>query len=380
MKSSLDAVLSSAVERGDVPGVVGVAVDRDGAPYEGAFGSAQPADHVAMCLDSIFPIASMTKGLTSLAVLQAVDEGILSLDAPVGDVHSALAAPSVLTADGSVRPAARPITLRHLLTHTAGIAYPFSSPRLVETLAARGIPVPSPSGPPDGRLPLLFEPGDGWQYGFGLDWAGEVLEHATGRSLPDIMRERVLEPLGMTETSFSCDDAWRFRLVTAHTRRSDGSLEEKPAQVPPPSRSGGAGLLSSAPSYARFLRFMLGDGTFEGRRLLSETGMFGLCSDQIPGLVAGAWKTGVPRHSNDADFTEGGTAGHSLGFLYSRRAGPTGRSVGTLSWAGLSNCYFWIDRSEGVAAAVFMRILPFADAACLRLRDTFERAVYRERG
>jgi CubicO group peptidase (beta-lactamase class C family) len=182
----------------------------------------------------------------------------------------------------------------------------------------------------------------------------------------------------MTGSAFECRGGWEHRLVAGNQRGADGGLAEQPVRVPPPSRSGGGGMISTAPSYARFLRFMLGDGTWEGERIISREAMAGLTSDQVPGMVAGRWKTGMPAMSNDVDFSEGGTAGHSLGFLYSRSGRKGTRAPGTLSWAGIANLYYWIDRAAGVAGAVFMQVLPFADERCLRVRDTFEDAVYAE--
>lgn len=378
MSERIDTTLRTAVERGDVPGVVAVAVDRDGLVYEGAFGTACAAEGRAMSSDSIFQIFSMTKGLTSLVALQMVDEGKLPLDGPAGEVEPDLKELTILSDDGALRPAETPVTLRHFLTHTSGFCYTFTTPGLAEALAEQGIPPATPTGEVNLRIPLSFEPGTRWHYGLGSDWAGRLVERASGMSLPDCMGVRVLEPLGMRETAFECRAGWESRLVAANRRGKEGGVTEQPLRVPPPSRSGGAGLLSSAPAYARFLRFMLGDGRWEGEQVLSPDLMAALTSDQIPGLVAGAWRTGASTLSNDVDFSEGGSAGHSLGFLYSRGGIPERYEPGTLGWAGIANCYYWIDRASGVAGAVFMALLPFADARCLAVRDAFQAAVYRQ--
>jgi methyl acetate hydrolase len=376
----IDAALSSAVERGDVPGVVGIAVNRDGVIYEGAFGKARVAENMDMRMDAIFGIFSMTKGLTSLAVLQQVDEGKLSLDEPAGAVHPKLKGVSVLAEDGGLRPAAKPVSLRHLLTHTSGFGYPFSSARLVQGLAAHEIVPIEADGAVNLRIPLLFDPGAQWQYGVSTDWAGELLEQTTDLTLPEYMDDRLFGPLGMSDTAFGVVEAKARRRPTVHTRQPDDSLTEGELSPPAWNRSGGGGLSSTASDYAKFLRFMLGDGTWGRTRLLSAEGMSGLCTDQIPGLIAGAWTTSAPAMSNDAEFSEEGTAGHSLGFIYSREAGPTGRSAGTLSWGGILNTYYWIDRAKGVAGATFAQILPFADERCLRMHAAFETAVYEAAG
>ena len=364
------------MERGDAPGVVGIAVNRDGVTYEGAFGKARLAEDVDMRTDAIFTIASMTKGITSLAVMQAVDDGALSLDTPAQDFHPELADLELLDAELNLRPAKGVITLRHLLTHTSGFGYEFSSKRLVAGLAANGISGFDADGALNTRVPLLFEPGQRWQYGVNTDWAAECLERATGRTLPEFVQDRIFEPLGMVDAAYGVSEANAARRTTLHARNPDESFNERKPAPPSFNRQGGAGMTSTASDYARFLRFMLGDGTWNDTQVLSREGMQGLCSDQIPSIVAGEIFTGVPAMSNDAPFSEGGTAGHSLGFVYSRRAASTGRSPGTLSWGGLFNTYYWIDRAKGVAGAIFFQLLPFADPTCLRVYSEFEAAVY----
>ena len=375
MTKRIDAVLAGAIERGEVAGVVAVAINRDSTVYEEAFGKQRVADDVDMRVDSIFRVASMTKGLTSVAAMQLVDSGELALDEPAGHVHPELAELSVIAGDSGLRPAARPVTLRHLLTHTSGFAYPFTSPELLSYMNTHDIPHVVSNGR-NIRIPLLFDPGERWQYGVSTDWVGELVEYATGMSLPDYMRQHLFEPLRLTDTTFALSDHQEPRLTTIHARSSDGTLVEQKLIPPQPSRSGGAGLLSTGPDYARFLGFMLSDGTFNGERLLSPECMAALVSNQTGAMVAGGWKTAEPDISNDTDFTEGGTARHSLGFFVSTQPSPSGRSADTLSWAGIFNTYYWIDRSQGLAGAIFMQVRPFADETCLRLRDAFEAAVY----
>ena len=158
----IDEVLNSAVDRGDVPGVVAIVVNRDGVLYEGVFGRARVAKNVPMDVDSIFRIASMTKAITSVAALQLVDRGLLSLDGPASDVLPELADLKVLDDSGKLRSAVGDVTLRQLLTHTSGFSYPFTSPALTGYLKANGLATP---GSLSLDTPLLFEPGERWQYG-----------------------------------------------------------------------------------------------------------------------------------------------------------------------------------------------------------------------
>lgn len=374
--TSIDDLLAATVERGDVPGVVAIAVNRDGVLYEGASGKARVAEDVGMSVDSIFRIASMTKAITSVAALQLVERGVLSLDAPAGDVLPELANLDVLTESAECRPAERPVTLRHLLSHTSGFGYPFASPALGAYQAAKGST--NPAAGSDLRAPLLFEPGERWQYGTSTDWAGRMVEAASGQSLDAYMREHIFVPLGMNDTGFHVPESRGHRVVTTHARAADGSLTEQPFALPgiPRTFSGGGGLLSTAPDYAQFMRLILNEGELNGTRVFGPGAMECLTTNQCGEAVAGSWVTGAPAFSNDTDFSMGGTARHSLGFVLSTKDSPAGRAAGSLSWGGIYNTYYWIDPARGVAGATFAQLLPFSDAKSLALFDAFESEVY----
>lgn len=371
ISSAIDSVLREAVERNDVAGVVAVAVNASGTTYEGAFGRQRVAEGVDMRFDSVFRIASMTKGLTSTAAMQLIEGGKLDLDAPAAEIVPEIAEIQVLDGD-DLRPPARPITLRHLLTHTSGFANGFTSSALKRYMAAQE----DPGDAMTMETPLLFDPGERWQYGVSVDWVGRLVERASSQTLPEYMSEHVFSPLGMVDTEFGLRDDQEPRLTSTHRRLEDGTLTENPVTLPQPNRRGGSGLSSTAPDYARFLRMILGRGDFEGTRLLSAPSIEAMSINQIGPLTAGAWQSVGPYLSNDIDFSDGGTAGHSLGFVVGQRDGEHGRRAGTLSWAGIFNTYYWIDRASDVAGAIFVQVLPFGDAICLRLRDEFERAVY----
>lgn len=374
--SLLDASLREPVERAQIPFVSAVAVNHGGVVYEGAFGEARPG--TLMRPDSIVRIASMTKALTSLCAVQLVEQGALSLDTPAAEVLPALGSARVL--EGTIlRKPSRPITLRHLLTHTSGYAYPFASPEVHAYLAAT---------PGQDRqaldTPLVCDPGERWQYGVGIDWVGLMVEAASGLGLDDYMERNVLRPLGMTDTAFALPEDKVGRLTSLHARLPDGALVDRGVTRPicrnvrdgKSSVSGGAGLTSTAIDYGRFLRFMLRDGELDGERLIGAQGFEGMVTNQIGSLVAGSWRSPAPETSHDLDFTDGGTAGHTLGFLITGRGDPTGRAAGTLRWAGIYNSYYWIDRAKGVAGATFCQFLPFLEPGALAVHDAFQSAVY----
>ncbi|MBV8507565.1 MAG: beta-lactamase family protein, partial [Alphaproteobacteria bacterium] len=204
--AGIDAALSRAVEAKEVPGVVALAATEAGILYEGAFGLRDIADGPAMTRDSVFRIASMTKAVTSVAALQLVEQGKLSLDAPVPDIDPVIGSPQVL--DGfdakgvpQLRPAKRPISLRHLLTHTSGLSY-----RLWDAKAARYTEAFERLSAREKkqalRTPLMFDPGERWQYGPSIDWVGRIVESVSGEPVDTYFRNHIFDPLGMNDTAF----------------------------------------------------------------------------------------------------------------------------------------------------------------------------------
>src|SRR6516165_7371476 len=203
----IDAVLRRATDTKEVPGVVAVAANDKGIIYEGTFGTRNLAQGPAMTLDTIFRIASMTKAVTSVAAMQLVEQGRLQLDQPVGDILPELSAPQVLEGFDDagaprLRPAKQPITLRHLLTHTAGFAYPVWDEALGRYIKASGTPPGNTGKLASLRLPLVFDPGERWEYGINLDWAGRVVEAVSGLPLEVYFRQHIFAPLGMSDTDY----------------------------------------------------------------------------------------------------------------------------------------------------------------------------------
>jgi len=308
----IDAALRRAVEAKEVPGVVAVAANDKGVIYEGAFGARDLVQGPAMTLDTIFRLASMTKAVTSVAAMQLVEQGKLQLDQPIGNVLPELSAPQVLEGfDDSgaprLRPAKRPITLRHLLTHTAGFGYEFLNADLIRYVKTSGTPSGSTGKLASLRMPLLFDPGDRWEYGINLDWVGRAVEAVSGLPLKVYFRQHVFAPLGMSDTDYVISSAQRSRLVSAHQRKPDGSLE--PITPPdPPWRefwSGGGGLYSTGRDYLVFLQMLMHQGRFNGAQLLRPQTVTLMGQNQIGDIRAGVAKTAMPERSNDFDFFPG---------------------------------------------------------------------------
>jgi CubicO group peptidase (beta-lactamase class C family) len=349
--AQIDAVLRRATEAKEVPGVVAVAATDKGVFYEGAFGTRDLSAGPDMTLDTIFRLASMTKAVTSVAAMQLVEKGKLELDQPIGNVLPELAAPQVLEGFDDagaprLRPARRPITLRHLLTHTAGFGYEIWDPDLIRYVKVSGTPSAATGKLASLRLPLVFDPGDRWEYGINLDWAGRAVEAASGQPLEVYFRQHIFAPLGMTDTDYVITTAQQSRLVSVHQRKPDGSLEPTTATDPP------------------WREFWSGGG-----------GLF-LDRNQIGDINAGILKTANPQRSNDVDFFPGIPCKWGLGYMINTQPGPNGRSAGSLTWAGIYNTYYWLDPQKRVAGVILTQILPFADDKAVKLYGGFEGAVY----
>jgi CubicO group peptidase (beta-lactamase class C family) len=319
--------------------------------------------------------------------MQLVEQGKLKLNEPVPDIDVALSAPKVLEgfdAAGTpqLRPAKRPITLRHLLTHTAGFSYEIWDANTQRYVKTTGMPS-APSGKVAAlRMPLAFDPGDKWEYGVNIDWVGRIVESISGKSLDVYFRDHVLAPLGMKDTDFVASPDMRARQTSNHQRKPDGSLEPQPleTQFKPEFYAGGGGLYSTAPDYLTFLQMLLNGGSFNGATILRPETVALMGENHIGELEAGILKTTTPARSADVDFFPGISLKWGLAYMINVQAGPNGRSAGSLTWAGISNTYYWIDPRRRVAGLIMMQVLPFADPRCLKVYGQFERGIYNALG
>jgi CubicO group peptidase (beta-lactamase class C family) len=376
MNIRCDGPLREAVARREIAGVVAMATDRKRVLYQGAFGLADLPSGRAMTADALFKIASMTKPITSAAVMQLVEQGRIALDDPVVKHLPQFAKLSVFesfdpaTGDYRLRPAAEAVTIRHLLTHTSGLGYDFISPTLRDFKPRAG----------ENYLvgPLLFEPGTQWLYGTNTDWLGRLVEKVSRLPLETYFRQHIFDPLSMADTFYFIPESKEARLAAVNRREADGALVKEPNQ--PAVRGftpiGGAGLASTAADYVRFVRMLLNGGELDGTRVLSAASVAAMGENQIGELCARAVQTALPGRSNDFSFVADGRDKWGLGFLITADSVPGKRSAGSLSWGGIFNTYFWIDPARGVAGVILMHFLPFADRQALALYDAFERGVY----
>jgi methyl acetate hydrolase len=378
----IDEVLKKATDRGDVPGVVAMAATREGPVYQGAFGMRALPDGPAMTADTVFWIASMTKAITSTAAMQLVEKGKLSLDNPIAEVLPELAAPQVLegfdaAGEPKLRPARRPITLRHLITHTAGFVYDIWNADMLRYREGKGIPDIFSCKNAALMLPLAFDPGERWEYGINIDWIGKAVERVSNQQLGEYFAEHLFAAIGMRDTAFKLTQERRARLVGMHTRGQDGRLAPMDFELPqePEFEMGGGGLYGTAADYLAFASVFLNRGRADGNQVLKPETVRLMAENAMGELNVRALPP-APPYSNEAEFFPGMVKKWSLGFMISTEAVPGGRSPGSVAWAGLGNTYFWIDPTKGIAGVILMQLIPFADPKALGLLDGFEKAVY----
>jgi methyl acetate hydrolase len=367
-----------------VPGVVAMITDRSANTYEGAAGE-RVLGGQAMTIDTVFAIFSTTKAITGTAILQCVEEGQLDLDAPAKTYVPDIAKLEVLEgfdASGNpvLRAPKRDITTRMLMLHTAGLGYDFFNVNYFRLAQERGQPSVVTCSKASLMTPLLFDPGDKWEYGSNIDWCGQIVESIRGKRLGDVMEERIFAPLGMEDIAFSLTPSMRQRLAIIHQREADGSLIPLPElQLPadPEVHMGGHGLYASIGEYMKFIRMWLNDGAGPNGRVLKQETVEaavrnGLQAHQtvvmLPGVIATL--------SNDAEFFPGLKKSWSYTFMVNDEDAPTGRPAGSIGWAGLANTFYWIDRKNGFGGYWATQILPFGDPVSFGGYLDFETAAY----
>lgn len=387
LNSQLDAILNHATSADNpearVPGIVATVTRSDGTLYEGASGVRSTAGETPMSIDTVFCMFSTTKAVTSTAVLQCVEEGLVDLDAPASEYVPEIAELQVaegVDADGApvLRAPSTPITTRMLLLHTAGLGYSFFSDLYARLLADTGQPDIIGATRACLMSPLLFEPGTRFNYGTNIDWAGLVVEAVRGKRLGEVMAERIFAPLGMHDSAFTMTASMKARLADIH-QRADGALTPNGLVLPqdPEVHMGGHGLYSTMPDYTRFLRMWLRDGEGEHGRVLQPATVAAAAVNGLGELKVSTMKTSIPALSHDAEFFPGQTKSWAYSFMVNDEQAPTGRNAGSLSWAGLANLYYWIDREADVAGIWGSQVLPFMDPAAVDNYLQFETAVYR---
>lgn len=374
-------LLRRATDTGDVPGVAVSVATPDGVVFEAASGKRDLASGEPMTTDTVVRIASMTKAITGACAMQLVEQGKLDLDRALGSLLPGLGEVKVLDgydADGKPRLRApkRPVTLRHLLTHTSGHTYDTWNAKNGEYRQKTGMPALTTGKLASLDMPLLFEPGERWEYGIGIDWAGRAIEEASGLRLDDYMRRHLFEPLGMADTGFRTGESQRARLAALYLRKADGLTPfDRGRPDNPEFDAGGGGLFSTVKDYTKFTQMILRKGQFNGAQVLKPETVALMSQNAMGDINVTRLPDVIPTLSNAVEFTAGMKWG--LTFMINPKPMATGRSAGSLAWAGLMNSYYWIDPVKNISGVYATQILPFCDVKSLKLFEAFESAVYK---
>jgi CubicO group peptidase (beta-lactamase class C family) len=277
-----------------------------------------------------------------------------------------------------LRPARKPVTLRQLLTHTAGFGYHLFNPDVARYLDYTGIPDVGQCRNETLLTPLVCDPGERFEYGINIDWVGKIVERLSGQSLEDYFREHIFGPLQMNDSGFLLRPDQRTRLAGMHQRQPDGSLVAREFEMSqqPEFFMGGGGLYSTGADYLRLLRMLMGDGQLDGVRLLRSETVAAMGTNHIGALSLGRIPSAVPCDTNEFEFFPGLDKKWGLASMITMEETPAGRSAGSLAWGGLANTYFWIDPHRHITGLFMTQILPFADPDVLTLFEQFERGIY----
>ena len=372
--AALSTFLKSATDRGDVPGVVVAVVDKNGILYHEAFGQSSTQARRAMTKDTIFNMASMTKPITSAAIMILVDEGKLKLDDEVATYLPQYKNPLVISkfneADASyeTRPATRPITIRHLLTHTSGIGYGFASPMLTKIMEK--------TKKTEMEMPLLFDPGTSWAYGASTRVLGLVVEAISKQRIDAFLQARILGPLGMNDTSYLVPTAKYSRVVLVNARGTDGKFAERPMPATLPATvQGDGGLYGTASDYGLFMRMLLNRGRLGNTRILSDASARAMFESHTGSVVVQPQVSANQALSRNFPLGAGKDR-WGLGFQLAADKAANRRTPGSGTWAGIFNTHFFIDPTREIGVAVMMQTLPFYDEASMKVYAGVEEAVY----
>ncbi|EME87206.1 uncharacterized protein MYCFIDRAFT_53845 [Pseudocercospora fijiensis CIRAD86] len=398
VQQSLDSVTGNK-ETG-IAGIVFVAVDKSGnqicANASGRKGLNSPKP---MDLDTVFWIASCTKLLATMACMQAVERGILKLDdhQQVYKLCPELEKVQVLKEDGTLEPKKNDITLRMLLTHTSGFGYEFFNPKLRDYGRPVGFDVFHADIGDILRMPLVHQPGTVWEYGIGIDWAGIVLQRATGTGLNDWITSHITGPLGLKNINMLPTKEMKQNLAYMHQRWPGSSeveerdhiyreplLAETEAEKKRLFHSGGAGAYAKPTEYVQVLATLLNNGQGpNGARILNPETVDEMFTNQIPEHPNFA-RQGIPAAKPDQTnpapelYPQEGDPpqGWGLSFMLTQEPGATGRGRNTAWWAGIANLFWWADRERGVAGMIASQVMPFGDLNVMGQWGACEGAVY----
>jgi len=385
MPRQFERDLTDSLDMGTIPGVVVGVTSGESTQYEAGFGVRSTRTFAPMTVDTVFNIASMTKPIAGAAVMQLVEKNILNLDTPASEILPYLGEVKVLVRfdeAGNVisRSPKRPLTLRHLLTHTSGFSSDWCNALLEQYISTTGHPRMSTGMKKALEVPLVFDPGEKWGYGVSMDWAGLILEEVTGVTLHEYIRAHITEPLEMFDTTYFPSDEMKSRMTSVHIPQGNRRFQANEHVIASNREywGGGGGLYSTVSDYMKFIRMILNDGRAPHSQLF-ESGTIELMTRNAMGANRVEMLVSTNKSiANDAEFFPGLEKTWGLTFQINENKTPTGRSPGSLSWSGIFNTYFWIDHEKDIGGVFLSQLQPWMDVSALALFEKFEALVYQD--
>lgn len=369
ISESSDSTLKKYYDSSSIPAAVMGTIDADGKTTWHHFGPSIWEDSTTVVSENnIFRIYSMTKAIASVAALQLIEEGLIGLDDPLNKLMPEMVSIPILTENGDLIISEQEITLRHLLTHTAGFGYNSTSSRLNNF---------NPENWEYEDKPRLFEPGTHWHYGTNLDWVGKIIEKVSGQDLETYLKENITGPLNMNRTWFNVPDSLTNEIVSWGTRDSTGFQEyPRVPQEPVTFFSAGGGLFGSPNDYLTFLDCMMNDGKYDGGQILKPETVEMMFEDQLPtnmNLDFEIPEEGLPvtagRFPDESDK-------YGLAWAIENSEDEMVRPRGAVYWAGAANSYYTLDKKNGIAIVYFTQFFPFNDKELYDFYRLFEKEVY----
>jgi len=375
---AVDRFLRRYVDQGQLPGW-SLLISRNGeVAHHSRYGYRDREAGLPIEPDTLFRIYSMTKPVTSVAAMMLYEQGAFDLNDPVSrfipEFEDVRVYAGGTATNPSTVPAAEPIRIRHLLTHTSGLTYGFNRQHPVDQLyRSAGFDIGGPAGmdlaaccAAWARLPLLFQPGSAWNYSISTDVLGRVVEVLSGQSLEDFFQDRIFGPLGMTDTGFAVSPSQRNRLAALYgpplarggtLRRAGADLADGVSFL-----SGGGGLVGSIGDYHRFTQFLLRGGELDGQRLLGNRTVGYMVRDHLPAGI---------------DLAEAGKPGQGFGLGFAVLLDPTRSAIigsrGEFGWGGAASTTFWVDPVEKMTVIFMTQLYP---SGTYPLRSQLRQLIY----
>ncbi len=360
--------LSAYFQNSSLPAAIMGKVDKGGKMEWRAFGPSLWDGKDTISENNIFRIFSMTKAIASVGAMQLVENGLIGLDDPLDELMPEMSSIPIMNEKGELREARNAITLRHLLTHTAGFGYEFLDP---------GLQAFDKTGWEYSDLPRLFEAGERWQYGTNTDWVGKIIEKVSGEDLETYLRNNVTGPLKMNNTWFNVPENLKENIVSWGVRDSTGFQEYPRIPTDPVTEyNAGGGLYSSPKDYLIFLLCIINDGQYEGGQILKPETVEMMLRNQLPSnktLDHNLPEEGLP--PNVGQFPDESDT-YGLAWALENSEDEPVRAKGAAYWAGIANSYYTVDSKNDIAIVYFTQFLPFNDKESHDFYRLYEKEVY----